>query len=63
MSAALRFPLGHPAVACVVTGARNAAEVRQNVAWFDEPNDAAAWESLKSAGLLEARVPIPGDEE
>ncbi len=62
-SAALRFPLGHPAVACVVTGARSAAEVRQNAAWFDEPNDAAAWESLKSAGLLEARVPIPGDEE
>ncbi|MBB3949985.1 aldo/keto reductase [Aureimonas jatrophae] len=51
-AAALQFPLRHPAAANVVIGARSAAEVRQNVAWFEQLIPDALWTSLADEGLI-----------
>ncbi len=59
-SAALQFPLAHPAVACVLTGARTEAEIRENISLFDRASETEPWESLRTAGLLDARAPLPG---
>jgi D-threo-aldose 1-dehydrogenase len=58
-SAALQFPLQHPAVASVIPGARSAAEVAANLANFETPVPAALWAELKQAGLLRADAPTP----
>ncbi|WP_440554198.1 aldo/keto reductase [Streptomyces sp. SCPE 10] len=60
-SAALRFPLGHPAVTGVLLGARSAAEVADGTARFGEPLPAALWAELRAQGLLGADVPVPGE--
>jgi D-threo-aldose 1-dehydrogenase len=57
--AALRFPLGHPAVASVVIGAIDAGEVARNVASLARPIPAGLWSDLKSERLLAADVPTP----
>ncbi|MFD8076270.1 aldo/keto reductase [Streptomyces sp. NPDC059718] len=59
LAAAVRFPLGHPAVASVVVGARSAEEVAQSVAFFDHPVPAEFWHAVKHAGLLPEHVPTP----
>jgi D-threo-aldose 1-dehydrogenase len=48
-AAALQFPLRHPAVQSVLTGARNATEVAQNVADFARPIPDALWPALAHA--------------
>jgi D-threo-aldose 1-dehydrogenase len=58
-SAALQFPLHHPAIASVIPGARSAAEVRENVASFEAPIPTALWAELKHAGLLRSDAPTP----
>jgi D-threo-aldose 1-dehydrogenase len=58
-SAALQFPLHHPAVASVIPGARSAAEVAANLATFETPVPAALWAELKQVGLLRADAPTP----
>jgi len=58
-AAALRFPLAHPAVATVLTGARTADELRENAALLDVPIPPALWEELRTAGLLPLAVPVP----
>jgi D-threo-aldose 1-dehydrogenase len=59
-TAALRFPLCHPAVACVIPGARSAAEVRCNVELFEAPVPDDLWSNLKREGLLRQDAPTPG---
>jgi len=59
-AAALQFPLGHPAVAAVVAGARSAAEVETNLALFRFPIPPELWRDLKADGLLPAEAPVPG---
>jgi len=59
-AAALQFPLAHPAVACVIPGARSAAEVEQNTALLSRPIPAALWRDLKAEGLVRADAPVPG---
>jgi D-threo-aldose 1-dehydrogenase len=61
--AALRFPLGHPAVACVVLGAVTPGEVARNVASLTKPIPAALWSDLKAQGLLAAQIPTPAETE
>jgi D-threo-aldose 1-dehydrogenase len=61
-AAALRFPLAHPAVACVLTGARSAAEMTQNARLFAAPIPLALWDDLRREGLLGAHVPTPATE-
>lgn len=60
-AAALQFPYAHPAVATVLTGARSADELRENVASFEQPLPAALWTSLREHGLLDRRAPAPED--
>jgi D-threo-aldose 1-dehydrogenase len=45
-AAAIQFPLTHPAVAAVLTGARSADELRHNVAMFETPVPADLWNGL-----------------
>jgi D-threo-aldose 1-dehydrogenase len=58
-AAAIQFPTGHPAVASVLTGARSAAELEENVAMFTRPVPAELWQELVAAGALPAAAPIP----
>ena len=48
-AAAIRFPMRHPAVTCVVIGAKTAAQLRQNVEWFDTDLPEALWAELDAA--------------
>ncbi|WP_136683926.1 aldo/keto reductase [Falsirhodobacter xinxiangensis] len=48
-AAAIRFPMRHPAVTCVVIGAKTAAQLRQNVEWFDTDLPDAIWADLDQA--------------
>ena len=57
-AAALQFPLGHPAVASVVTGMRSAAEVASNLAHVAAPIPAAFWDELRHQRLIAAHVPV-----
>ena len=61
-AAALRFPLAHPAVACVLTGARSAAEMAENARLFSQPIPLALWDDLRRERLLDDRVPTPASE-
>lgn len=58
-AAALQFPLAHPAVASVLTGARSREELSENVKMlqFAIPND--LWKELKQEGLLSEETPTP----
>jgi D-threo-aldose 1-dehydrogenase len=58
-SAALQFPLGHPAVATVIVGMRTPDEVRRNLEIFGAAIPAAFWAELKHEGLLRADAPTP----
>jgi D-threo-aldose 1-dehydrogenase len=58
-TAALQFPLGHPAVATVALGMRAPEEVVQNVEIFAPEVPADFWAELKHEGLLRADAPTP----
>lgn len=47
-----QFPLGHPAVAGVLLGARSAAEVADAAAMISHPIPPDMWLALRSPGLL-----------
>jgi D-threo-aldose 1-dehydrogenase len=49
-AAAARFPLGHPAVASVLIGARSAAEVTDAITLRGLDIPARLWESLATGG-------------
>jgi D-threo-aldose 1-dehydrogenase len=57
--AALRFPLGHPAVVAVIPGAKSPAEVRRNAAMMGKMIPAALWRDLKRDGLMREDAPMP----
>lgn len=59
-AAALQFPLFHPAVLTVVSGARNADQLKANAAWLGEDIPASFWANLKDRGLIADAAPIPG---
>jgi len=58
-SAALQFPLAHPAVASVVCGLRSVQEVDAALSRRRDAVPAATWDALHAAGLIEAGVPTP----
>ncbi|WKU49560.1 aldo/keto reductase [Streptomyces sp. VNUA116] len=60
-AAAAGFPLGHPAVAGVLIGLRNAREVADAVDQFHRPVPGALWQDLLAEGLLPAGTPLPDD--
>jgi D-threo-aldose 1-dehydrogenase len=58
-AAALQFPLAHPAVAAVIPGPRDVAELAANVALLQRPIPAALWEELRAQRLLHPAAPTP----
>jgi len=58
-TAALQFPLGHPAVATVIPGTRAPAEVEQNLEIFAPQVPVDFWAELKQEGLLRQDAPTP----
>src|SRR5271169_3142894 len=57
--AALRFPLGHPAVVSVIAGAQRASEARRNAAMMNAKLPAALWRALKTEKLMREDAPTP----
>jgi D-threo-aldose 1-dehydrogenase len=58
-TAALQFPLGHPAVATVALGMRAPEEVAENVDVFAPGVPGDFWAELKHEGLVRADAPTP----
>ena len=58
-AAAIQFPLAHPVVKTVVTGAVNVKELEDNVSYLDVkiPND--FWQELKTLNLIAKESPVP----
>jgi D-threo-aldose 1-dehydrogenase len=59
-SAALQFPLAHPAICSVIPGAKIAAEVKRNIATIEAPIPRDFWAELKREKLLAEEAPLPG---
>ena len=59
-AAALQFPMAHPAVVSCVVGTRTAAQLTQNLAWFEHPIPDALWDALRARGLVDPAAPVPG---
>ncbi len=60
VEAALRFPLVHPAVVCVIPGASRPEEVALNQRTLAATIPDALWADLKAAGFIRADAPVPG---
>lgn len=58
-TAALQFPLAHPAVASVIPGARSAAEVEENFRLMTVAIPGDFWQELKAERLLPEEAPTP----
>jgi D-threo-aldose 1-dehydrogenase len=58
-AAALQFPLAHPGVVSVVTGARTRGQLETNIAWFNSAIPGAFWQALAERGLIDAAAPTP----
>lgn len=58
-SAALQFPLAHPAVVSVIPGAMSPDEVNRNIATLEAEIPSAFWSDLKSEKLLHPDAPTP----
>lgn len=58
-TAALHFPLAHPAVAALIPGAAKPEEIVQNLKSFAAPIPAQFWADLKTEGLIVADAPVP----
>ena len=59
-AAALQFPLGHPAIASVLPGARSRAEFDDNRAMAQFPIPADFWGALRDRSLVHVESPLPG---
>jgi len=57
--AAMAFVAAHPAVASVVVGARDAAQITRNAELFAKPIPADLWPDLVESGLLRPDAPTP----
>eukprot|EP01052_Picozoa_sp_SAG31_P012107 SAG31_NODE_699_length_12741_cov_5.762617_8_plen_175_part_00 len=58
ITAALHFPLMHPAVSSVVCGVRSASEAAANCEMLETAVPPDLWRGLKEAGLLPSDLPI-----
>jgi D-threo-aldose 1-dehydrogenase len=61
-AAALQFPMAHPAVVSCVVGTRTAAQLQQNLQWFEQAVPAALWQALRERGLIDPAAPLPQPE-
>ncbi len=62
-SAAMQFPMGHPAVAAVTVGAGSVAHAQEVVAAFERPIPDALWKELLDEGLLPPGTPVPAGRQ
>jgi D-threo-aldose 1-dehydrogenase len=58
-TAALQFPLAHPAVRTLVIGANSIAEFTTALNAVNASSPAALWADLRSEGLLDPGAPVP----
>jgi len=58
-AAAVQFPIGHPAVNCVVVGCRSVAQLDESLEMFEVDIPPALWQDLKAEGLLHEGAPTP----
>jgi len=58
-SAALQFPLAHPAICSVIPGAKTAVEVKRNIATIEAPIPKDFWSELKWEKLIADEAPLP----
>jgi D-threo-aldose 1-dehydrogenase len=58
-AAAIQFPLGHPAVRCVVVGCRSLEQLLDSIRMFETEIPSALWDELKAERLLPEEVPTP----
>jgi D-threo-aldose 1-dehydrogenase len=58
-AAALQFPLAHPAVRCILVGARSTSELDEDLDLLATPVPPDLWEELRAEGLLPEDVPVP----
>jgi D-threo-aldose 1-dehydrogenase len=58
-AAALQFPLAHPAVAAIIPGPRDVAELATNLDLLRRPIPAALWQELRAQKLIHAAAPTP----
>jgi D-threo-aldose 1-dehydrogenase len=58
-AAALQFPLGHPAIACVLPGARSRQEFDDNLALAALPIPQEFWQALHDRSLVDCSSPLP----
>lgn len=56
-AAAIQFPLAHPAVTSVLTGARSRDEILENDALFRRQIPSSLWDELRGKGLISAEAP------
>jgi D-threo-aldose 1-dehydrogenase len=59
IEAALRFPLGHPAVKTVIPGAISPEQVAANKRLLDAHIPPALWDDLRSQSLIRPDAPVP----
>lgn len=62
-SAALQFPMAHPASVSIIPGAAKPEELTANIASLDADIPAQFWSDLKSEGLIVADAPVPGQPQ
>ena len=58
-AAAIQFPLGHPAVSCVVVGCRSLDQLLDSIRMFETEIPSDLWGELKAERLLPEEVPTP----
>ncbi|HXX86664.1 MAG TPA: aldo/keto reductase [Casimicrobiaceae bacterium] len=58
-AAALQFPRAHPAVACVLAGARSIAELDENLRMAATPIPGEFWHALRDSGVIAPEAPLP----
>ena len=58
-SAALQFPLAHPAVKSLVVGMVTPQEIDENLAALEAPIPPEFWEEIRALGLIDPAAPVP----
>jgi D-threo-aldose 1-dehydrogenase len=61
-AAALQFALAHPAVTCVLLGARSVEELDDSLAHVHRPLPDELWAQLRREQLLPEHAPVPGED-
>jgi D-threo-aldose 1-dehydrogenase len=58
-AAAIQFPFGHPAVACILSGTISEDHLSENMDMLRFPIPAELWERMRSAGHVPPDAPLP----